>query len=228
MKKKRDRYGFTVRDRRVRSVLGYINSLAREGNYEYTIVGGMAVQIYLYNKDKNSHGLRETEDIDIGLKSREDGTSLYDYMIKRHCISEESGEGYTKTLRISKIYINVDIDKGVGISEEYFNEIINDSVEVNVKNTKVKVISLEDLILTKMGGYTKGRLKDLYDVINLIDAYRKEINHEKMAEKYFRYLKEYKFYNILANLMDEKYRNMARKKVEKILKENNEIQEYLE
>ena len=234
-KKKSQNYGFTIRHSKIRSALNYIDKLAEGGGFqkEYVVIGGMAVQIYLYSKyGKNAKGLRETKDIDIAIKDN----SFFEYLIKRGIpYREKNNNGYTKVLNIDGIYIDVDIGKGVGISEEYFREILNDSKPIEIKNgkkSKVNVISLEDLILIKADGYFSGaRPKDLYDVVNLINAYEDEINFEKIQSKHERYFKQKQdgeeVYVLVYKLIHNKeYRKEIEYDANQILKLDSKVREH--
>ncbi len=234
-KKKSQNFGFTIRHSKIREVLRYIDELAEEGGFQkdYVVIGGMAVQIYLYSKyGKNARGLRETKDIDIAIKDN----LFFEYLIKRGIpYNDKNGKGYTKVLNIDGIYIDVDIGKGVGISEEYFKEILNDSKSIEIKNgkkSKVNVISLEDLILIKADGYFSGaRPKDLYDIVNLINAYEDEIDFEKIQSKHEKYFKQKQdgeeIYELLYKLVhDKNYRIKVENYANQILKLDNKVREH--
>ncbi len=217
------RYSYTIRDSHIRSVIREIDDLSKNSGYDYAIVGGMAVQIYLYKKYGKNYNFRPTGDIDIAVKSRGDGKSLYDYFLERKFAYEEKEIKHVKILRTAtkhNVYLNLDIDNATGIPEDYFDEIINDSKRIKINKEEARVISLEDLIVTKLDGYANGgRTKDLYDLICLINAYEGEINFEKIESKIKKYYDgDLKMKNVLKKLRDEEMRKEYKPQLEKILK----------
>ena len=226
----RSKHGFTIKDSKVRSALYHIHKLSKNGyEDEYAVVGGMAVQIYIYSKyGKQSKGLRSTGDIDISC------TREFYYHLIESRVPFERDDGYTKTFRIRDVYLNVDIDKAIGIDKSYFKEILTNAQVINIDKQEVRAISLPDLILIKLDGYVSGhRMKDLFDVINLINAYEEEIKErslkEKILEKYDLHFKHRDedgiLFTLLNNVMKRDERNKYRVILQKMMNYDKKIRD---
>ena len=201
--------GYTIYNREMRKALRYIHGIAESNGFDdkYCIVGGIAVQLHLYKSLGRAAEtiIRKTDDIDLITERTPKGMSLYELLL-RGCQDFEYRRD-VHNLKIGNVWVNVNIDESSGVPPAYFQEIIKDSCLLEIPGNKgkhvVRVISLEDLILTKLDTYvTRKKREDLEDIENLITFCKPDVN--KMNERVEKYFKEKeKFMQAYKHLLEE-------------------------
>lgn len=162
--------------------------------------------------NKSTPFFRPTEDMDLAtlVSKDDDGKITKDF---RNTLIQLSDRGYGIEFHKEKnkenvfdgkikygeekncsVRLNFNIEETTGVPHEYYTKIIENAERINIPYKgktalSVNVISINDLIVNKLGGYVLGgRQKDLQDIIYNMIFNESRINEEyvsKTIETYF-------------------------------------------
>ena len=159
------------------NIFEILNQKSREAGLSFLVIGGHAV---------NAHGYeRQTADLDILVQSANSerwknllsglGYSLF-----------EEHDNFAQFTPPKTGFWPVDL---MFVNEQTFSKINTESIEVKMQGTAVRILSVEHLIALKMHAlkhtHPRRELKDLLDVVNLV-----ELNHMDLGGEKFRQLCE--------------------------------------
>jgi predicted nucleotidyltransferase len=156
-----------------------LNQKSREAGLQFLVMGGHAI---------NAHGYeRQTADVDILVRSkdREAWKTLLSSLGYRVFHEQDTFMQFSApeagAWPVDLMFVN----------EQTFSKMLAESIEVTMKGTGVKIPSVEHLIALKLHAlkYTNPRreLKDLLDVVSLLEANKIDPNGGKFKELCERY-----------------------------------------
>ena len=160
-------------------ILDTLNQKSRERRLQFLVTGGHAI---------NAHGYeRQTADLDIVVRreEREAWKALLASLGYKIFHEQNTFAQYSPpeagAWPVDLMFLN----------EQTFAGMFAESMEVSLKSTAVRIPSVEHLIALKLHAlkHTNPRreLKDLLDVVNLVDANKIDIdgeNFRKLCERY--------------------------------------------
>lgn len=155
-------------------VLQKIITLLGEFNIPYVLIGGLAVSTYAEP--------RATEDIDLLVLISRDRVPDFvvnlgeqGYEVKHRKADFLDPVGDVIHLVINGVPVDLLLARF-----SYEAEFINRAVPVNFGDFEVRMVDLTDLVLLKLKA---GSPKDLFDVVNLVNANRDKIDQESLYQR---------------------------------------------
>lgn len=160
-------------------VLKTLNRLSAETGLKFLVIGGLAI---------NAHGYeRVTSDIDL-LVRKEDREAWGNLMSSIGYRVHHEQEAFTQFTASEGATWPVDL---MFVNQQTFTKMFPEAVEVEMKGMEFRVPALEHLIALKLHAlkntHSKRQLKDLLDVVWLVDINHIDVNGEKFAELCNRY-----------------------------------------
>lgn len=160
-------------------VLTKLNRLSAESGLQFLVIGGLAI---------NAHGYeRVTADIDL-LVRKEDREAWRNLMLSIGYQVHHEQEIFMQFTAPEGSTWPVDL---MFVNHQTFSKMFPESLEVKMKRMEFRVPALDHLLALKLHAlkytHAKRELKDLLDVVWLVDINHIDINGEKFTELCKRY-----------------------------------------